>query len=81
MLGGLVEGYFAWTKVRETHHVLAPEGNWYFFRDLAVPLVWSRKVAWVRYYDVIRADSFLHTFQFFFISGGGLLEVTGFRGS
>ena len=29
-----------------------PEGPWYFIQDLAVPLVWSRKAGWRKYYEI-----------------------------
>jgi hypothetical protein len=33
-----------------------PEGSWYFLRDSAVPLVWSRRDGWVNYHQMKRAD-------------------------
>ena len=38
-----------------------PEGQWYFIQDLPVPLVWSRKDGWVRYYEQNRADTHFHS--------------------
>jgi hypothetical protein len=33
-----------------------PEGSWYFLRDSAVPLVWSRRDGWVNSRQIKRAD-------------------------
>ena len=37
--------------------IFCPEGNYYFVRELDVPLIWSRKDGWKKYYEVDRADS------------------------
>jgi hypothetical protein len=38
-----------------------PEGSWYFIQDLAVPLVWSHKDGWKKYYEANRADCHFHS--------------------
>lgn len=38
-----------------------PEGQWYFIQNLAVPLVWSRKDGWQKYYEANKADSHFKT--------------------
>ena len=45
----------------EAWGIFYPEGDWYFLRDGAVPLVWSRKDGWKKYYEINRADCYFHS--------------------
>ena len=43
--------------------IFSPEGDFYFVRDLAVPLIWSREEGWNKYYEVNSANSHFNSGQ------------------
>ena len=44
-----------------TFGVFYPEGNYYFVRDSYVPMIWSKKSGWKKYYEVDYAESRFQT--------------------